>query len=360
MWTHAFASRIKDVLLLIATLPLSLAWPTLAAGDAGAVQTWQWIPMPHVSASLERAARADGEWDALRVTFTKTGAERRLLALETLPQGNPAQAKALSVRYRLQLKQGQPPRLALVVFEKGGGVWFRVGANLLASDSFTEARLPLNSLHKSEIGENAGKEVQWDEVSKVWLGFAFDGPAEGTIELARVVFTAEPYRPTQALRATDGAGAWDVGKDPAVQAKLTTPAEGPDWKPCMKLEFTMPGRRHMYLAPAFPLGEADLDGYQGLRFTYKAALPKGIDGLLVCLNEREGAQYYADPAPPASQEWKTVTIPFGALKLGNWSKDANGRLDLDQIASIVIGLHGTAADETASGTIWAADIEFAP
>ena len=72
------------------------------------------------------------------------------------------------------------------------------------------------------------------------------------------------------------------------------------------------------------------------------------------------AQYYADPAPPATDEWKTVTLPFATFKLGDWTKDENSRLDLDQIISVIIGLHGTAEADSASGAIWAADIEFVP
>jgi hypothetical protein len=46
--------------------------------------------------------------------------------------------------------------------------------------------------------------------------------------------------------------------------------------------------------------------------------------------------------------------------LGGWSRDENGRLDVDQIGSVVVGLHGTATPERASGTIWVVDIAFAP
>jgi hypothetical protein len=179
--------------------------------------------------------------------------------------------------------------------------------------------------------------------------------------LGRAAFTSEPYRPTEPIRLTgDGPGVWVTGYDPAAQVKVSLPDEGPGGRPCMKAEFAFPGRRHMYVIPALPVPESDLDGYRALRFTYKAKLPRGIAGLLVCLWERGSAQYYADPAPPASDEWKTVTISFEDLKLGAWSKDRNGRLDLDQIASIVIGVHGTAAEDAASGVIWATDVEFVP
>jgi len=85
--------------------------------------------------------------------------------------------------------------------------------------------------------------------------------------------------------------------------------------------------------------EAEWGGYRGLQFTYKATLPAGnptLQGLLVSLHERDGSQYYASPAPPPAADWKTMTIPFTSFKLGEWSKDENGRLDVDQIASVSI------------------------
>ncbi len=67
-----------------------------------------------------------------------------------------------------------------------------------------------------------------------------------------------------------------------------------------------------------------------------------------------------DELAPASAEWKTITIPFAKLTLGNWSKDDNERLDLEQIASVAIGCHGTSAGALSKGTVWVAHIEFVP
>jgi len=338
--------------------------PTIPlGGGADGIEGSRLVPLPRVEAKLSTADRADGDRPALAVAFRRAGDGRRLLALEAPFRGGMADPKALSIRCRLALSQGQPPRLALVAYEKGGAAWYHVATlPLLAGNEFAEARLPLASLRRAEFSTGSEKEKapKWENVEKVWIGLVTDGPAEGTFELSRAALTSEPYRPTQALPLRTEAGDWHVGKDAAAQAKINSAPEGPNGKPCLKTEFAFPGRRHVYVTPAAPIGELELAGYQGLRFTYKAKLPPGIDGLLVCLNERGGAQYYADPAPPASDEWKTVTIPFTAFKLGNWSKDENGRLDLDQIASVVIGLHGAASVDSASGAIWATDIEFVP
>jgi len=231
----------------------------------------------------------------------------------------------------------------------------------MQTGELTEARLPLASFRRAAFAQDEDEDIQWEQVEKLWLGLAIDGPARGQLILGRAVLTSEPYRPTKPLKVTDGGpGEWSVGHDRAATAKTTTPPEGPDGKPCMRLDYAFPGGRHMYVVPSTRLPEAELEGYKALRFTYKATLPEGIDGLLVMLMERDGTQYYADPAPPASAEWKTVTIPFTSFQRGTWTKDENSRLDLNDVGSVAIGLHGTTADTRAKGTIWAADVQFIP
>ena len=127
----------------------------------------------------------------------------------------------------------------------------------------------------------------------------------------------------------------------------------------MKLEFNFVGGRHMYLTPTIPVPAAELDGYTGLQFTYKATLPDGIEGLLVMLTE-SGGQYMATPMPGPSEDWVTITIPFADFELGSWSKDDNGQLDLGRINSIIIGTHGGATGDGGDGLIMVSDIEFAP
>ena len=85
-----------------------------------------------------------------------------------------------------------------------------------------------------------------------------------------------------------------------------------------------------------------------------------IDGLLVSVQESGHAQYYADPAPPASAEWKTATIPLADFRFGKWSKDENDKLDPDQINRFCIGVHGGAKADEASGRILVKDIQFVP
>jgi hypothetical protein len=114
----------------------------------------------------------------------------------------------------------------------------------------------------------------------------------------------------------------------------------------------------MYLTPSVPVPAADLEGYTALRFRYRATLPEGVKGLLVTLSERGGGQWYVEP--PASPEWTTIRLPFTQFANADWGKDPDGKLDIEQIAGLIIGTHGTATGEGGSGQIQVCDIEFVP
>ncbi|MCX7598762.1 MAG: hypothetical protein N2512_07815 [Armatimonadetes bacterium] len=314
-----------------------------------------------VTTKLEGPGGAAG--NTLILTFDKPGEERRLLALAVpLPlRGDPAAAKAIEVKYRLDLAAGQPPKLALVAWEKGGEAWYKLAAESMITGEEATGRLSVTTLTPTAFSQDASGALEWDALQALWLGVALDGAARGALEVRQARFTSEPYRPQKPLRVTgDGPGQWTVASDPAVQAKLTTPNEGPGGKPCMRFDFTFPGRRHMYALPVVPLPPADLSDYRGVQFTYKATLPPGIRGLLVTLWEQGGAHYEGFPYPPPSDDWVTVTMPFEDFKLAGWTRDANNRLDLDRLTNMVIGLHGTADADVGTGTIWVCDVEFVP
>jgi len=116
----------------------------------------------------------------------------------------------------------------------------------------------------------------------------------------------------------------------------------------------------MYILPSISLPDADLTGYSGLQLTYKANLPSGIKALLVTLVEHDGSHYYTDWLATPSDEWRTLVIPFSEFRLGGWSQDENGRLDLDQIGSVIVGMHGTTRESEGRGSIWVASIAFVP
>ena len=340
--------------------PFLAADPNLPLGGGPAGIEGLTAPLADgAQSTLVPDAKGDDGRPIVLLALAKQDEERRFFPLEAKLRGDPTGARALQLRYRLALTAGQAPRPAFVAYEREGGVWFKVGQPAAVGE-WTDGRLSLGSLRPAAFSQDASGALEWDQVEKVWVGFLFDGPAEGTLSVAEARFTDQPYQPTQPLRITgDGAGQWAAGQDPAVQSSLTTPNEGPNGEPCLKYEFTLPGGRHMYAIPAIAMPAADLEGYSALRFTYKATIPEGINGLLVMLGE-QGAQWLADPPPQPSAEWTTITIPFDRFQLGAWTKDDNGQLDVEEVDRVFIGCHGAAAGAGGTGTIWVRDVEWVP
>ncbi|MGQ9731077.1 MAG: hypothetical protein ACUVX8_07350 [Candidatus Zipacnadales bacterium] len=329
----------------------------VGTGPAG-IDDLKVVGLGGIEAKIERAANVDSGRPAIKISLKKPDAERRLVAVEGRPSQNLAGLQALEIRYRLQLKGGEP-RLTAIVFDANGNAWYKTASLPTAQGGFTEARLPVTKMRPAAFNQHPTAELDWDTVEKVWVGVVIDGEAEGTFELSKACFTSEPYRATEPLKiATDKAEAWSIGKDPAVVANMTIVNEGPAGQPCTKLEFTFPGGRHMYLVPSTTLPVTELDGYSALEFTYRATLPPGIEGLLVMLGE-SGGQFMAKPMPAPADKWITITIPFADFELGAWSKDDNGQLDIDRVQSLMIGTHGTARQE-ANGVILVTDIKFIP
>lgn len=344
-------------LALLLTLLALLAVTAALAQDVVNVPLLE--PRPGITTGYEAKFQFKGR--ATVATFAKSGAERRLLAISAKPAAAPVGAKALQVSYDLALASGTAPNLALIVFDGKGGSWYRIGEKLVTGQP-TVARIPVTSLRPTAFSESAQPEPDWTQVAYLWLGFVAEGDVKGVLNLTEAKFTNETYKPSQPLRVIpEGAGKWSVGQDPAVKSTLTTPNEGPDGKPCMKYEFTVPTGRHMYCIPSVALPAVDLEGYTALRFTYKAVIPEGMGGLLVTLGERTGSAYYAEPAPPPSADWTTITIPFSSFKLATWTKDENGRLDIGDLSAVSIGCHGGARQGTeAFGVIYVCDPQFVP
>ena len=310
------------------------------------------------TAGVETTLKAEGT--ALKIGFRKVGDERRLLAAEVDSLKRSPEAKALAVTYSLRVEGGEA-RLALVVFAKSGAVWFKTGSRPLEAGKAVEARLSLKALRKAEFARGGGKELDWQGVEKLWVGVVLDGKASGELVLHSAEVTDRPYRPTKPLMVQCAdPKQWSIARDPAATAAATAAKDALGGGACVRIDFTFPGGRHMYVVPSVRMNEAELGGYRALRLTYKATVPKGIDGLLVMLIERDGTQYQAQPAPPGAAEWKTLTIPLKQFRRGGWSKDENDRLDLDDIRSVAVGVHGTARDAQARGTICISRIELVP
>lgn len=297
----------------------------------------------------------------LKVGFRKTDSYRRLLCLHAEAAGRLVGVKALAFQYRLRLAEPARPRLAVLVFDSDGESWIKVAGPMDSSASFSDARVSLAALRPTDFSSRANGEVDWGQTQRVWFGLVLDGLAKGTLEICDPRLTDEPHRPTAPLPlAADGVRRWTMHRDKAVQGQLTTPKEGPEGQVCMKAEFSFPGGRHMFCTNSLPVPCDDLEGYRALRIAYRATLPPGISGMLVLLSEGSGACYQADPLPPASATWRTITIPLDRFELGAWSRDADDRLRMEEVTQVWVGAHGTAAGDGGPSSICVCDMALVP
>lgn len=298
--------------------------------------------------------------DGLAITFKKTGDERRFLAVQGVPAGSPAGAKAAEISYRLDLTSGDAPRAAVLVYQKDGGSWYKIAANPVALATSATTRVSVAALQPTAFSNGTDKQVNWDQVDRLWAGFVFDGPAEGKLSISGVRLLDQTALPTQPLRLTgSGPGTWTSGQDPAVKVKLTAAPEGPEGKQCMKFEFNVPAGKHMYAIPSTNVTAEDLEGYSALRFKYRAQIPAGMR-VLVTLGETDGVSYFAEPPAPWSSDWAEMTIPLSQFKWASWGqKDTEDKVNLSRLTNVQIGSHGVPA-QAGDGSIMVCDVELVP
>lgn len=314
-------------------------------------------PLGGATLVVERAMDPAAAAPKITVGFNKPGEERRFLALETTPL-KPLQAyKALELTFSAQ-SADVTLIPAVMLYERDGAAWFRSGRPIQDTAGQT-LRFSLVGMRQAAFSTNAGEDVAWDKVDRLWFGFLADGKGEGTFAITGLNLTSEPYRPSKPASVFDPDPArWSISADPAVKRELTAVADA-QGRPQIRLAFTFPGGRHMYLVPSQPVPEIDLGAYAGVRFTYKATPLPGIDKLLVCVNQG-GGQFIADPAPPATGDWHTVVVPFANFKIAGWSgKPKDTPLDVDAISGITVGIHGNSA-AGGDGEILIRDIELVP
>lgn len=323
-------------------------------GNEVSLADLRWVPTGGIEA---QAAAPDG---VLTLEFAKTGPERRMLVVGgNIPTPSP-EARSVVIRYRLDMAEGPAPLLAVVLYDDRGCSWYAVSYEPVELGVSTEARVSIRAARPAAFTADPRAELDPAAIKRAWIGPILDGPASGTLQVAGVALTPEPYRPTKPLAVPSGDPAqWSAGCDPAVVWTLVAANEGPDGQSCIRFEFSIPGGRHMYAIPSTALPQGELAAYSSLRLRYQATLPPGIEGLLVMLGEH-GGQFYADPPPPASEEWTEITIPFDRFVLGGWSRDDNGRLDMAAADRVFVGMHGTATGETGRGVIRIAALELVP
>lgn len=134
---------------------------------------------------------------------------------------------------------------------------------------------------------------------------------------------------------------WHENAPAICEAALETPAEGDAvWR--MTATF-QDGDRWVY--PRFELPkDADLPEQTGL-IVKARCVGSARPGLF--LFERGGSGYIVQPAFPSDGDWHVVKLPFSKFQyVGATAPDPNGRLDLDQVDFISLGLNSDATNAT--------------
>ncbi len=300
------------------------------------------------------------------VVIDKKTDVRRLVSLRTDDTNGLAEARALELRYDIAADRDFSPFLTVIVHEDDGGAWYKISQRPVTAGAETAheprtIRLPLRAFRRAAFAQDDDEQMRPEQAKVIEVGLLIDGRAQGIWTIHDLTLTSEPFKPSEpfVIMSYEG-GPWILSKDPAVKGKVVTARETPYDVTGMRFAFTFPLGRHMYALPRLPLPEAEYEAYSGVKITYRATLPNGIDSLLVSLFEADGSQYHAEPAPPAGKDCQTVTIPYDRFKLGGWSHDENERLDRDQIVAISIGLHGTAKSGDGKGVIEVEDVAFVP
>lgn len=158
------------------------------------------------------------------------------------------------------------------------------------------------------------------------------GPAVSSVPLAEAVgaaITFEAAGPEHVTRSTVPAPATVGGDRPGTILIDATIQKG--------------GIDSYCFASAQLPGQADLRGFEALRLrTFVPADQSGCGtSLLVLLHERGGGVYIAPAGRPLSEAgWHESLIWLESFDLAGWSKDGNGRLDLDEVSAISVGWGG--------------------
>ncbi len=164
------------------------------------------------------------------------------------------------------------------------------------------------------------------------------GQADGQ-PIARSIstFMPDPAKLPPASRRSLAAGeptAWKTN----ISGNGTMTVSGPDPGVVrFDIRFTAPGDRWAYPVMQFQ-PSADLHTFEGIAFDYRCAGDDDQTHVRLQIIESGGSAYAGVDGLVATKQWRRAIVPFAELRYGDYSpKDANGRLDLDRVASLMIG-----------------------
>ena len=160
-------------------------------------------------------------------------------------------------------------------------------------------------------------------------------------------------------RGTGGDGEWSCSSAAhAPTAIRIDAAAGPAGTPAAVLEFEYTTVKYNWNWATVSVGSVVPAGFAAVRVTYMTDMPQGFPGLNVMVREATKAGYWVPKGlPPSPGRFRTETLPFAMFTLPPWSRDENGKLDVDCIRAVSIGVETGAAG---TGRIVIADVVLVP
>lgn len=181
----------------------------------------------------------------------------------------------------------------------------------------------------------------------------------GCLWVSAAAVAAEAVVPRSLGRGTGGDGAWSVGHPEHSPSRLVVePGAGPEATPAAVLEFTFCATTYNWNWATVETGTADPSSAVAVRITYRTEVPAGFPPLNLMVREAGSAGYWVPEGLPLSPgRFATVSVPLQGFVLPAWSKDSNGKLDVEAIRQVSIGLASSAAG---TGRVFIADVALVP
>ena len=297
--------------------------------------------------------------DGLEVSLRKDGAERRMIGLKLYPATGLEVHHAVDLTVGAKLSVGQTARPCVMFVAADGGSWYRVGSPFQRGAQEETLRLNLDDMRRTAFSNVSDKSLNFSEIKEIYVGAVVEGAGEGMLIFRKMTMTNKRFVPTKPLNISlPLSKGLSHSADKAV--KFSNEDIEIDGVRVLKETFKFPLGRHMYFTPAFQLPELDYAAYSGIRLTYKATIPKPINGLLVMM--AEGGGQFVAPSPGETKEWRSIDLMFKDFKMAGWAKKKEGdmKFDVGYVTSMSIGCHGTAKEGNGEGEILIRKIELIP
>ena len=160
-------------------------------------------------------------------------------------------------------------------------------------------------------------------------------------------------------KGTGGDGPWSCESAAHSPTKIrVAETAGPEGTSAAVVEFEYVTGKYNWNWGTVGVGSVDPTGFVAVRVTYRTDMPDGFPGLNLMVREPTGAGYWVPKAlPPSRRRFRTEVVPFGKFSLPAWSKDENGKLDIDLIRRVSIGVETGAAGK---GAIYISEVALVP